>query len=720
MAWYNSTGLGDGELKQLRANKFGLHEALKAKTHSCSYRQTVQYLELVELTPAELIDMSAEDFSADILMYLALHEEFDSVMAMLGNGFKPKELPNIALTGFFGNIASPVLKRDFRVGVFPAGKMGNTRSANVTSALIDCVNPKDIVVLGIAGSLANDLEPGDVFIPDSVVEYLANSATEGEGERWLFRTSGNHFQTSVRLLNRFQVFAHTHKSQYSSWHTDTVQRRTSLIPRPIEDAISAAKLEMRGTCKLYVGDDRRLASGPAVGKGKAFLEWLVREVDRKVAALEMESAGVYDAGIIRTPAPRTIAIRGISDYADARKEKIEASAKGLFRELAAKNALSLLVRGIEAGLFGPDAASLGSLSDADAPIVTQSKVRSVFVIGGITDETKDQDAEQPRLHNASLKLGRTLAKAGAQLVICSPFPDSTDYYTAMGFAEGSGKGVIHIHSPNHPKVIEKRRLFGETLGREGLVIQDWNYPGPEKDDSDSWFQAWLLAQLQALERVDAVVALGGKVSKTANTLLHLAEARGLPIVPFAFLGGAAKRAFSRRDWKRLNPTVDTSMLEKEQGIEKAIEIANQLIVDRVARAAENLKKPKTVFVSLARKDSVAASPLIEFLKNQGLEVLTGDNEIRTDQMVTATIEQVLLKCDVCIVLWSENYAVSPWCYDELIFATDRRSQGQMDVWFFNLDDSLVVPTQARHLPEIRVGSTDGLVHAAVEILRRFA
>ena len=73
------------------------------------------------------------------------------------------------------------------------------------------------------------------------------------------------------------------------------------------------------------------------------MEWLTREVDRKVAAMEMESAGVYDAGIIRTPAPRTIAIRGISDYADARKEKIETATKGLFRELATKNALSLFI-----------------------------------------------------------------------------------------------------------------------------------------------------------------------------------------------------------------------------------------------------------------------------------------------------------------------------------------------------------------------------------------
>jgi nucleoside phosphorylase len=178
--------------------------------------------------------MSTEDLSADILLYFALKEELDLAMAMLGDGFKPKEMPDMALTGFFGSIPSPILGRDFRVAVFPAGKMGNTRSANVTSAVIEKVKPDDIVVLGIAGSLANDVEPGDVFIPDSVVEYLANAATEGEGETWTFRTSGNHFQTSVRLLNRFQFFAHTQKPHYARWHDDTVQRRRSSPIVPVK------------------------------------------------------------------------------------------------------------------------------------------------------------------------------------------------------------------------------------------------------------------------------------------------------------------------------------------------------------------------------------------------------------------------------------------------------------------------------------------------------
>lgn len=348
--------------------------------------------------------------------------------------------------------------------------------------------------------------------------------------------------------------------------------------------------------------------------------------------------------------------------------------------------------------------------------VLESRVKSVFVIGGVTGETKDAEAELPRLHKASLKLGNVLADGGVQLVVCSPFPDSADYYTVMGYAESKASGVIQFHSPDHPKIAEKRGLLRETLGRPDLTIQDWNYPGPETDDPDSWFQAWLLAQLQALDKAAAVVALGGKVSKTANTLLHLAEAKGLPIVPFAFLGGAAHRAFARRDWESLNPGFDSSILKKYLGVDQTIAIANRLLIDRVARAFGSAPKPRRVFVSFSHQDSAMANFLASSLRGRGIDVLVGDGEIRTDQMIPASIEQAVLKSDVCAVLWSRNYAASPWCFDELSLAMNQQLYGRMKVWLFNLDDSAIVPPQARKLAVISVRSREAIERVVSELV----
>ncbi|EFO7599496.1 TPA: TIR domain-containing protein [Escherichia coli] len=653
----------------------------------------------------------------DILLYVALSEEFDVVIDMLGSDFKSQEQVGVALTGFFGNIDSPVLNRSFEVAVFPAGKMGNTRSASLTSALIEKLNPANIVVLGIAGSLVNDMEPGDVFIPDTVNEYMANSATHGEGKNWSFTTSGNQFQSSLRLLNRFQFFAHTSGDYYKRWQQDTQIAKAELISEEVQLALASNELILRGSCKLFAGDDRKLASGPAVGKGKGFVDWIIREHDRKVAALEMESAGVYDAATVRTTAPRTVAIRGISDYADARKEKIEDTAKGKFRNLSARNAVSFFIHTVQAGMFGAEE-ELAQVALSPSPhLQLDSRVKSVFVIGGHTGETADVDAELPRLNKASLTLGHVLAKAGAQLLICSPFTDSVDYYAAMGYADSKCGGLIQFHSPSHPTVEEKRCLLRKTLGRPGLVIQDWNYPGPEGNEEDAWFQSWFLAQIQALEKADVVVALGGKVSQTASTLLHLAEARGLPIIPFAFLGGVAKRSYERRDWSRLNPGFDPSVLCDVDGVEHTIEIANRLMLDRM-QPSRLLERPKMVFVSFAHQDAEMANALRAVLVKEGIEVLVGDDEIRSDQMITAIIEQAVLRSDVCAVLWSRQYAQSPWCYDEMSLAINQQEYGKIKVWLFNLDDSPIVPAQARKLPTISVRNVQAMHNCVHELLGR--
>jgi nucleoside phosphorylase len=297
--------------------------------------------------------MGLDDADVDIALYVALSEEFHSVQKELGRGFGPVELPDMALTCFIGSIPSNLPNRCLRIVVTPAGKMGAQRAANVTSTIVDRFKPKHVVVLGIAGSLAEELQPGDVFIPDRVVEYLANSATVGS-DNWTFQTSGNHFLTDPRLLNRWELMPSTQGEIFGAWQREALDRFKRIIDKDALAALKAAGLQMRPQSELFAGDDRGLASGPAVGKGKAFVTWLKTQVDRKLAAIEMESAGVYDAAFIRTPAPRVIAIRGISDFADERKAILETAAKGGFRKLAVTNAITIFITAVKAGLFDTD------------------------------------------------------------------------------------------------------------------------------------------------------------------------------------------------------------------------------------------------------------------------------------------------------------------------------------------------------------------------------
>src|SRR5450755_1576205 len=98
--------------------------------------------------------MPQQSNDIDIALYVALGEEFSAVLKYLGRGFERRELPDIAITCYFGEIHAP--GRPLRLMVVPAGKMGNTRSANVVSAVLTAFSPKNLAVIGIAGSLESD------------------------------------------------------------------------------------------------------------------------------------------------------------------------------------------------------------------------------------------------------------------------------------------------------------------------------------------------------------------------------------------------------------------------------------------------------------------------------------------------------------------------------------------------------------------------------------
>lgn len=288
----------------------------------------------------------------DILIYIALTEEFSYAADYFGITLTSYELKANAITIFTGEIYSSVLNQSISIAVVPAGKMGNTVSSNLTSILMQTLKPENIIVLGIAGALHSDLKPGDVFIPQRVVEYLSNAAAEGTTEIKLI-TSSSHYNSSPRLINRFQLFATTKKDHYELWLEKVLKNSEDSIDAKLYENLKKVGLNV-GTGKLIVGEDKSLASGPIVARGTAFVQLLKNQIDRKVVAIDMESAGVYEAVSSRIGMQRVIAIRGISDFADERKAIIEETAQHSFRQLAIKNSIALLVSAIEAGIFASE------------------------------------------------------------------------------------------------------------------------------------------------------------------------------------------------------------------------------------------------------------------------------------------------------------------------------------------------------------------------------
>lgn len=290
-------------------------------------------------------------FSVDIIVYVALGEEFAFALKHFGTDFKPDEIGGVAVTVYRGTIRTPASHSSCTVLIVPAGAMGNTRSSGVMSALLARNEAQNVVALGIAGSIGDDLQPGDVFIPQSVDEYMANASGVGS-DKLSFIPSGNRLPVDPRLLNRTRLFHVNYPARHKQWTRRANRSQKGLVSSAMLGRLKKAGIDLRGYSKVVCGDDRILGSGPAVSKGVAFARW-IRESVRKTEAMEMESAGVLDATFIRTPAPRALVIRGISDYGDSRKEIVEASTKGAFRRLAIDNATTYLTDAIRAGLFCP-------------------------------------------------------------------------------------------------------------------------------------------------------------------------------------------------------------------------------------------------------------------------------------------------------------------------------------------------------------------------------
>src|SRR5438552_16825000 len=173
-----------------------------------------------------------------------------------------------------------------------------------------------------------------------------------------------------------------------------------------------------------------------------------------------------------------------------------------------------------------------------------------FVIGGVSLS----ESEAGFLHNRNVlrgtmkALGQDLITTGHDLLLCSPFKDSADYYVAKGAAEAAskGKGVIaEFHYPASRKVTEALSRLKKTL--VPLQVSAVTHPPPADENcKEAWNHAWLLAQLSAMEASNAVIAIGGKLTGAMSFLLPLAEAKKKTLLPFQFLEGAAAACFERQ------------------------------------------------------------------------------------------------------------------------------------------------------------------------------
>lgn len=230
------------------------------------------------------------------------------------------------------------------------GDKGEVPATIVAERLIQRFRPAGVVLLGIAGSLHDDVRLGDVVVPNIVDSYMQDvkAVPSADEQRFEFRPSGSPFRADPHLVAHVSNLESAHPAAYEQW----LRACMADLPRQV------ASDEDRGWLRTarVVGDKPslivdRLASGPVVVAAEAFRTWLRTNRDRNYKAVDEESGGMMRSASERPVAVPSLVIRGVSDAGDRNKARVEQIGDGALRRYAMRNGVRLLLALLDLGLM---------------------------------------------------------------------------------------------------------------------------------------------------------------------------------------------------------------------------------------------------------------------------------------------------------------------------------------------------------------------------------
>ena len=228
----------------------------------------------------------------DFVIITALEEERDAVLAQLP---EPRQLPpsrEDVRVYHWATVPAPFAEdpdHRYRVVVTSLLNMGRVEAANATGDAIRRWQPRYVLLVGIAGGIAeSDVKLGDILVSDQVVDYeLQKITTDGPKVRYSVH------RADPRLLGAAQN-----------------------LPATAWQARVAVKRPRQGTPRRLIGP---VATGDKVISFKEVLD-AYRADWPKVIGVEMEAGGAASAAFQAATPPGFFMIRGVSDLADAAKD----------------------------------------------------------------------------------------------------------------------------------------------------------------------------------------------------------------------------------------------------------------------------------------------------------------------------------------------------------------------------------------------------------------
>ncbi len=288
----------------------------------------------------------------DVGVIVALVEEFDQLYPQLPSPVPVKDADAGGYDYLFNWPADGA--QPYRCAATFVGEMGPIDAALAAKGFLRRRRPRTIVMLGIAAGIHDDAKLGDVIVARSVGLYLdrakvVDRAKEVDGAKeaddaksFDIRPGGKSFPCSQDLVRSTQNLKFAHTPIHQAWRDAGETDLAEAVPQ-------WQKLRDKGwltAAPAFLAGD--IASGPVVAAAAPFVAW-VRSVNRKYLGLEMEGGGVLAAVYERADPTRSLILRGVSDFGDARKQELDEIGSGGLRRVAMRNAVRLLWSLLEAG-----------------------------------------------------------------------------------------------------------------------------------------------------------------------------------------------------------------------------------------------------------------------------------------------------------------------------------------------------------------------------------
>jgi nucleoside phosphorylase len=229
-----------------------------------------------------------------------------------------------------------------------ADQMGPTDMVFFTQSMLSQRRPQTLVMLGIAGSMDEDVRLGDVVLATEVASYLESGKVQ-EGQypgttELLF--GSRSYDCNSELSQAVQHFQFVEEKRHNAW----MQQGADYLQKTLDEASRRELLDsqaLRPAPRLQTGT---LASGPLVIASTALKKDLRKQL-RGVKAVEMEAAGMMHALKKMDDPVDSLILRGISDFGDEQKNHLEKGTGGQMRSYAMHNASKLFWQLLDAGIF---------------------------------------------------------------------------------------------------------------------------------------------------------------------------------------------------------------------------------------------------------------------------------------------------------------------------------------------------------------------------------